>query len=711
MTNDPIDARQLLGDHVFLSNLRDFSGSGTKEGRDHDVDNTNQNTSNEDDAHQAKNQAKSGADVIPPSSTADNDDIAVGCAICLADYEVGDTICFSHNRRCAHHFHSACITEWLVDQQRVDCPCCRNNYLALSDDDEDDEDGHREGDVVGNVLSRQPIVVAPSSTPRANDSGFNRRHRNRHSRGSITRNPSATSIVVPAPPTDNSASTPTAGMGTLTTTSIRGEDPWTGVPLQFFDHQFSNALRPYRNVNRPSSNMQADSNSHEHVRIRQQERIQREYETYPADVDSTRSNNSSVYIEGDSRQTGDIEQNTEADSNGEDEADMWSCGPSAETEDDNFLWDDDLSRNLSLRPRWSRRRRRRGPQPTTTQDDSEQELSSANLGGSASVSLELSDLIVEGLMQRLEENHRSDDERSSRTESSGSVYLPGTADSNDEEMQLDQDERTERGSHVEPPCESSTDVCAICCREYSVNEELCWSQDPRCIHVFHKSCMDNWIVDHDECPFCASSWAQQVPANEDGTTDEYLLQVLQRIEGQANTMPMSIQHELEDGSVNSTELCNLNERIDRPNEGASPSYAQWIDEERAVAFDGDNSLGMSIGSWTATSDVVVESTAGMAETAAAHAIEDLTVIEQMVPNGVRSGGPNSFDTLDAQVGAEMASSRDQEAALFEEWGLVIDAFARMNERILNSPLDNVVSTKKTTPNGDEGFSGECQDVV
>lgn len=56
------------------------------------------------------------------------------CAICLLDYADGDAICWSHNSRCSHHFHKGCMVEWLKSNN--ECPLCRNNYLALSDDEQ-----------------------------------------------------------------------------------------------------------------------------------------------------------------------------------------------------------------------------------------------------------------------------------------------------------------------------------------------------------------------------------------------------------------------------------------------------------------------------------------------------------------------------------------------------------------------------------------------
>jgi hypothetical protein len=60
------------------------------------------------------------------------------CTICLNDYREGDNICWSHNPQCQHHFHNVCIIQWLKNHD--ECPCCRHNYLALSDDEEENTD-------------------------------------------------------------------------------------------------------------------------------------------------------------------------------------------------------------------------------------------------------------------------------------------------------------------------------------------------------------------------------------------------------------------------------------------------------------------------------------------------------------------------------------------------------------------------------------------
>jgi len=49
-----------------------------------------------------------------------------------------------------------------------------------------------------------------------------------------------------------------------------------------------------------------------------------------------------------------------------------------------------------------------------------------------------------------------------------------------------------------PPTES----CDICLANYERGEEVCSSLNPRCVHVFHKECIVEWLVKSDKCPVC-----------------------------------------------------------------------------------------------------------------------------------------------------------------------------------------------------------------
>lgn len=71
------------------------------------------------------------------NKTGDELDLSRTCPICLCEYENGESICWSHNKQCAHHFHAQCGIAWLA--KHTECPICRANYLVQppSDDQKD----------------------------------------------------------------------------------------------------------------------------------------------------------------------------------------------------------------------------------------------------------------------------------------------------------------------------------------------------------------------------------------------------------------------------------------------------------------------------------------------------------------------------------------------------------------------------------------------
>jgi Ring finger domain len=50
--------------------------------------------------------------------------------------------------------------------------------------------------------------------------------------------------------------------------------------------------------------------------------------------------------------------------------------------------------------------------------------------------------------------------------------------------------------------DGSQDQCAICLNDYDDGDEICWSQNKQCNHVFHKGCISEWLLTHEECPCC-----------------------------------------------------------------------------------------------------------------------------------------------------------------------------------------------------------------
>lgn len=44
--------------------------------------------------------------------------------------------------------------------------------------------------------------------------------------------------------------------------------------------------------------------------------------------------------------------------------------------------------------------------------------------------------------------------------------------------------------------------CAICLNEYKDDDEVCLSNNRYCNHFFHRACITEWLVTHEECPCC-----------------------------------------------------------------------------------------------------------------------------------------------------------------------------------------------------------------
>ena len=117
------------------SNLVVLLKSKTKTSSDGSINNSNNSR------NQTKEQAEeNNKNAQQSSSTDDNNNDSSNsppiepCAICLADYEDGDEICWSHNDKCPHMFHRSCIQEWLLTHE--ECPCCRQDFLCLWGDED-----------------------------------------------------------------------------------------------------------------------------------------------------------------------------------------------------------------------------------------------------------------------------------------------------------------------------------------------------------------------------------------------------------------------------------------------------------------------------------------------------------------------------------------------------------------------------------------------
>ena len=55
--------------------------------------------------------------------------------------------------------------------------------------------------------------------------------------------------------------------------------------------------------------------------------------------------------------------------------------------------------------------------------------------------------------------------------------------------------------------------CTICLKQYEINEEICWSHNPDCNHFFHRGCIEEWLLRHNECPCCRNNYMIPPPSS------------------------------------------------------------------------------------------------------------------------------------------------------------------------------------------------------
>ena len=104
---------------------------------------------------------------------------------------------------------------------------------------------------------------------------------------------------------------------------------------------------------------------------------------------------------------------------------------------------------------------------------------------------------------------------------SGAQKRRGVSDSQDtepDELHPDQSktDRTIGINDIETEYSENDSSCALCCiclNVYKEGEEVCWSKNTDCRHSFHRECVEQWLLKHDDCPYCRKQYI--VPNNQD----------------------------------------------------------------------------------------------------------------------------------------------------------------------------------------------------
>lgn len=62
-------------------------------------------------------------------------------------------------------------------------------------------------------------------------------------------------------------------------------------------------------------------------------------------------------------------------------------------------------------------------------------------------------------------------------------------------------------------------TCSICLEPYRINDDVSWSKSLICRHVFHRHCIEQWLMKHKECPYCRCRYL-----GDDAVNDEQVVE-------------------------------------------------------------------------------------------------------------------------------------------------------------------------------------------
>lgn len=62
--------------------------------------------------------------------------------------------------------------------------------------------------------------------------------------------------------------------------------------------------------------------------------------------------------------------------------------------------------------------------------------------------------------------------------------------------------------------------CPICLNAYEPGDQLCWSKHAECDHVFHRSCIEPWLMKHNQCPCCRCNYLAESPSSSERNATE-----------------------------------------------------------------------------------------------------------------------------------------------------------------------------------------------
>lgn len=65
---------------------------------------------------------------------------------------------------------------------------------------------------------------------------------------------------------------------------------------------------------------------------------------------------------------------------------------------------------------------------------------------------------------------------------------------------------THLGNDEEAPRMHYPKLCSICVEEYKEGDDIAWSKNEICSHVYHTDCIVAWLMNHSDCPLCRNDF-------------------------------------------------------------------------------------------------------------------------------------------------------------------------------------------------------------
>jgi hypothetical protein len=107
--------------------------------------------------------------------------------------------------------------------------------------------------------------------------------------------------------------------------------------------------------------------------------------------------------------------------------------------------------------------------------------------------------LVECVCQRTKNNHNQHEQ--SRISRKDNIYIDCSTTSNSlHSLRHGMKVASSHHSLYSPRC------CPICYEEYKMGDDIAWSKNVECPHVYHLSCILEWLLDNDMCPMCRARY-------------------------------------------------------------------------------------------------------------------------------------------------------------------------------------------------------------